>query len=1294
MALPTDLGAFDPGQGDSWDSSPLDAIRQQARTGAQAGSDAVRTIVGAPLSLIGGAAQTLGQGISAGPGYLYRKYIENDPAAAEAYRKERMPDVEENIANLYKLIGEPETEQGKKFAYETLPDFMSATGLDKLPFVFPEAATVRSRGFTPNDLRAAAGEVQNFSKQVRDIPTDFANAKAGVTRIDPITNAPTLGTKLQNIAPGLDTIGELGPTSGSPAAQFGAVRVPGTQVARAKDPMTGNAVTPAQAESSNLSDIDRLQLAPEHTIDTTQPSRSVLGDYVDRYLQSNDLRNGLQDYIDSRLAVEYPDAPSKRSAQFAFEARHGGRSSQSYADAKAAMIDDFVKTPEAQQIAQAQGQFLPTVEDYFNRHDAGMKWVSNNLSNYAAKFVGTSNDPLLKAASEGYTFLPANEIRQLGQSAEPYAEGNRRAAGMPGSALQTVIDAKQAELDKATQHVADIGESEATNVVTRAKEKRKKIAQELENLKLGAAYENLADAGVQPMPKEKFLNYLDYSERQFYPDVTHPNVPNDATVYRATREFNETGLRSIARSAYNDIMQGKIAPDNLGAKLPVDKYVRQKSAARMQEEADADAAKAAYLDNATAAIAARNAADPEAQIIGNAQVLETTSNTPRDVALQRASDATAVLDHCVGQGGRDVTFTKAKHPFTGNKAMYEPLRNPITGKKNPNSSRDSSSYVDSALSGDTVLAHFNDDQTKLPVATLQLYKGDNGYSLEYVSGPTTSNNDTNGPIDPKYHQAIADYLNKRGDIASVESKLGENTSILDLKDSRAAARILGVPRPNDVSAAHPDLPRFMPEDALKDYAAGLKQQQAAPQLATALSTDTLQSLQEARDSALRDLNDLTNTHEQTQDALARINDIDARIARLGTDQRLATNYSTPSEYTFNDFAGVYGDNLSDNERRAGQAAVDYIHHFFDERSLQDNYLYARQQVGEPAIDEVSNSGEARRVVAGLSHDTQDAIVEYFRDLPATDYMSMPRILTRMTDEDLNSQLRDADRSRVPELVSQMGQYFDRNRQHYPSILAFVDEMRHDRPVALPTQEPYDAATLESALRQLAHERMAGPPAAQAPAAIPDILPDILADDWEVDTQHPANQLANNTITAANYAELQQNVTPVQQHLVNDAARRILEQTQTHGIDNPAEVTNMIRNGHNIFGGATLPLDTFSLNMLELLARDVGDGMTARNNALEHRANEDARVQQQMDDFHERTMSNAQEVLEILDESVFSTMARPTALRQIHGSIRQLENNGHEGWENVLGMASADFPYSTTLRDALVAQLRMLLESYE
>ena len=43
---------------------------------------------------------------------------------------------------------------------------------------------IPSRGFTPNDLRVAAGNVGRVGKQVRELPTDFQNAQSGLTRID------------------------------------------------------------------------------------------------------------------------------------------------------------------------------------------------------------------------------------------------------------------------------------------------------------------------------------------------------------------------------------------------------------------------------------------------------------------------------------------------------------------------------------------------------------------------------------------------------------------------------------------------------------------------------------------------------------------------------------------------------------------------------------------------------------------------------------------------------------------------------------------------------------------------------------------------------------------------------------------------------------------------------------------------------------------------------------------------------------------------------------------------------
>jgi hypothetical protein len=59
---------------------------------------------------------------------------------------------------------------------------------------------------TPNDVRVMGAEATRLGRQIRDIPSDFANAQAGVQRVDPITGQPTMGTRLQA---GAESIGDL-----------------------------------------------------------------------------------------------------------------------------------------------------------------------------------------------------------------------------------------------------------------------------------------------------------------------------------------------------------------------------------------------------------------------------------------------------------------------------------------------------------------------------------------------------------------------------------------------------------------------------------------------------------------------------------------------------------------------------------------------------------------------------------------------------------------------------------------------------------------------------------------------------------------------------------------------------------------------------------------------------------------------------------------------------------------------------------------------------------------------------
>jgi hypothetical protein len=573
--------------------------------------------------------------------------------------------------------------------------------------------------------------------------------------------------------------------------------------------------------------------------------------------------------------------------------------------------------------------------------------------------------------------------------------------------------------------------------------------------------------------------------------------------------------------------------------------------------------------------------------------------------------------------------------------------------------------------------------------------------------------------------------------------------------------------------------------------------------------------------------------------LSRTNDINARMQRLTNAQRLANNHANPHAYLYNDFE-PYGQNLflSPNEMRAGQAAIDAIHSHFDEMQMQDNRLYASQQVGSPAVEEVRHNDEAQRIFAGLSHDTRDAVEQYFRDLPTNDMTMMPRYVARMSDPELYGQITNAEIGRLPELGTQLQRRFDANRQHYPSVLAFADEMRHDRPLQLGTQDAIDPAMLEIALRSVAHNNLAGAPAAQANVAIrpwimeeiqriraadgvqvgeqvetilhrtmenhnPDrepaafanalldaadrdqnglveenliaianrvtnnaagAMPDILAGDWEVDTTHPANQqpaqpaqllpaeredilaerhadlaaerhaddfheramTAAQHITNMPYAELNRRVLQnnAQYDLVTNAGLRIARQARDFGIDNADELADMIRRRATTFGAANVPLDAFTPDMLELLARDVRDSVNAHNSAAARNAQQQpaalpdqvaptpnqatvpanqvvaplgwGAVEAGTDTAQVNTQS-ALDLAQYLENNMYNRL--PTAstdrLIAISNDIARLEGSRpEEGWNFMFqNLRPADRPeYSDMTRHRLLHQLRNIRDS--
>jgi hypothetical protein len=146
------------------------------------------------------------------------------------------------------------------------------------------------------------------------------------------------------------------------------------------------------------------------------------------------------------------------------------------------------------------------------------------------------------------------------------------------------------------------------------------------------------------------------------------------------------------------------------------------------------------------------------------------------------SEDTAVLDHCVGQGG-SARGSDDRNPWYGNShRSYEPILDLVTGQRNPRASSDTTSYVRQVLGGDKIVS-VRDLATGLPQATIHLEQsrignsGQQKYNIGYASGHQ------NGDIDAKYSGAIRDYLNSiADDIDSSGNNLQSHAGVFDMFD--------------------------------------------------------------------------------------------------------------------------------------------------------------------------------------------------------------------------------------------------------------------------------------------------------------------------------------------------------------------------------------------------------------------------------------------------------------------------------------------------------------------------------
>jgi hypothetical protein len=699
---------------------------------------------------------------------------------------------------------------------------------------------------TPNDVRVMGAEATRVGRQIGDIPSDFANAQSGLTRMDPVTNQPTYGAKLQGVAEGIGDLAQSRRDAGmslvpgvpdifTPETSMYAVRPKGSRLVT---PTRTSADPNFTYQFDPTGDVLKREFARPYSTDIEPVELQGIAESTQSKMpNARAAEQAFTNYSNQRMGEMFPDAPDSFQAQEAFRAKYSTPESQ--AQLQLQLLDDFIaQTPEG----QTSGLVRPA--ELEQRHIAATKWLAGPFSNYIDRNLGTAGDPLVKLASQGFTMRPPEELRAEQVNRIGIAMGQREKGGYPQEgSFQKLLDAKEGELAAARTELRELETrrdelgtaaraqgledpaalpeyAALTNPIRAKASARDKLQKELDNLYTGAAYEDISDAAVRVNPASRMQENIDYPQKQFYPTLMQ--TPAGAPVYGASsNSMSDTGIQDIAKKFYDDVMSGKIPLDKV-EKTTVENFVRRKSEERVKNEADKKAREAQYIATAEDNLKAVLQYDvPNSMTFGNAGVILLDQNTPESIAVARVSEDTTVLDHCVGEGGG--ASSDAINPFTGKQRRYEPIIDLVTGQKNPNASKAVTAYTRGLANGNQ-LASIRSLETGRPVATLQFetsHLGTNGrqmYRIGYASGVQ------NGKIDPAYATSIRDYLNSRADdIGGAGENLADNAGVYDTKSSDDLRRLMRKSNlvTADINDALDSLPRFVLAEDVTKAVAGL-----------------------------------------------------------------------------------------------------------------------------------------------------------------------------------------------------------------------------------------------------------------------------------------------------------------------------------------------------------------------------------------------------------------------------------------------------------------------------------------
>ena len=698
----------------------------------------------------------------------------------------------------------PTTQLGKEF--ET--DLTKAMDASKIPPVWPMALNQPIRPpLTPNDVRVMGAEATRMGRQVRDIPTDFANAQSGMQRIDPITGQPTYGAKLPGAANSIGDFVQRQQEAGRPLmsgipgmaeniiipdTNLYAVRKPGGFMPSADLPPTAVPIRTALAGADSI--VNKIKpLRDEPTVDRINSL------YIDKILRSTNTPEDIDSmptqyeyFKRGKMQEEFPTLDMGTAIQ-AHEARYA--TAEASAQKEREMLNAFIESDAGRQYG------LPTMEEFATRLKAANQWVEGPFFKDMFKYAGTAESPQLKQAMKGLTYEDPKDLLHynLDQQDLKRVQAARQKAGFSPegevapllTAAEDKLKTIQDKMDRLRRDQSELralgheqgvdpaqvpGWDRVTSAINALQDPMIKAKKEVSNLQIGKAYEALSDNMVRSAPAQAVFNALPGRFQQFFPQLEELARTNPQQQVH-TIDFDSAEYARVpemGRQYVNDILTGKI-PVNQISRTPIDVYVANIAKKRQIVEAEAAKQLQDQIKPYVEVLQDRIKDIPPNLSFSRSKVLEVgkplQKSTPEEANQIRRdmSAETLVLDHCMAEVGgpdRDMVRTNPFVPENDSRSRddrrYLPAVDILTGQTN-RPGADDTTFVKGAINGTRNYALFRDSDTGLPVASVEFVEAQpmNDGRVSWRIGFTSGFK--NDPFNDAYKNDIRDYLNQRTD---------------------------------------------------------------------------------------------------------------------------------------------------------------------------------------------------------------------------------------------------------------------------------------------------------------------------------------------------------------------------------------------------------------------------------------------------------------------------------------------------------------------------------------------------